>query len=62
MVVVVDLVDLDRLTYAQLYEALNHIFPKENLTTKVKSIKFQNMNIQTDSVNKRERWLITVGV
>ena len=61
LVVVVDMPDLDRLSYAQLYEALNHIFPKENLNKKVKSIKFQNINIQTDSINKRERWLIMVS-
>ena len=49
------------MTFAQMYSAISHIFPKENVKDKIKSIKFQDMNIQTHSINKRERWIIQVG-
>ena len=48
------------MTFAQMYSAVSHIFPKENIKDKIKSIKFQDMNIQTHSINKRERWIIQV--
>ena len=50
------------MTFAQMYSALSHIFPKENIKDKIKSIKFQDMNIQTHSINKRERWIIQVVI
>merc|ERR1712212_133636 len=56
--IVVDLTDLNEMTYSKMYEAVSHIFPKENIKDKIKSIKFQDMNIQTHSINKRERWII----
>ena len=58
--IVVDLTDLNEMTFAQMYSAVSHIFPKENIKDKIKSIKFQDMNIQTHSINKRERWIIQV--
>merc|ERR1711885_6022 len=56
--IVVDLTDLNEMTFAQMYSAVSHIFPKENIKDKIQSIKFQDMNIQTHSINKRERWII----
>ena len=56
----VDLADLDRVNYGDIYNAISHIFPKENVRDKITSILYQNMNIQTNSENKRERWIIQV--
>ena len=58
----VDLADLDRVNYGDIYNAISHIFPKENVRDKINSILYQNMNIQTNSENKRERWIIQVKI
>ena len=60
--IVIDLADLNVLSYRAIYDAIGHIFPKENVRDKITSIQFQNMNIQTNSDNKRERWIVQVRV
>ena len=54
--------DLNVLSYRAIYDAIGHIFPKENVRDKIESIKFQNMNIQTNGDNKRERWIVQVDL
>merc|ERR1711970_675851 len=56
LAVIIDLADLNQLSYKAIYDAIGHIFPKENVRDKVTSILYQNMNIQTNADNKRERW------